>query len=266
MINVFIAGATGWAGSELAKAILKSENLQLVGALSRTHAATDLSAFLKTETGFIPVYGDIATALNEVKADVMIDYTHPGIAKHNIITALNKGINVVVGTSGLTDADYLEIEKVALANNCSVLAVGNFALTMVLLQKFAEMAAKYIPDFEIIDYAQEDKVDAPSGTVRELAYRLTQIREAQIHVPDSEFKGEKETRGARMGGVQVHAVRLPGYVISVETLFGLKDERLTIRHDSGSSALPYVKGAILAIEKVSSFKGLKRGLDSVMEF
>ncbi|WP_410221471.1 4-hydroxy-tetrahydrodipicolinate reductase [Pedobacter sp.] len=266
MRNVFIAGATGWAGSELAKGIVKSENLRLVGALSRSHAGTNLAEFLKVESDFIPVYGNIENALNEIKADVMIDYTNPSVAKHNIITALNKKINVVVGTSGLTEADYLEIEKVALSNNCSVLAVGNFALTMVLLQKFAEMAAKYIPDFEIIDYAHEDKVDAPSGTVRELAYRLTQVRESQIHVPESEFKGLKETRGARMSGVQVHAVRLPGYVISVETLFGLKDERLTIRHDSGSSALPYVKGAILALEKVGSFKGLKRGLDSVMDF
>ncbi|CAI8773977.1 hypothetical protein EMIT036CA2_11267 [Chryseobacterium sp. IT-36CA2] len=61
-------------------------------------------------------------------------------------------------------------------------------------------------------------------------------------------------------------MRLPGYVIYVETVFGLKDERLTIRHDSGTGAEPYVNGVLLAIEKVNTFTGLKRGLDTVMEF
>lgn len=169
---------------------------------------------------------------------------------------------MVVGTSGLTDEDYIEIEGLAHENNTSVLAVGNFALTVVLLQKFSEIAAKYIPNFEIIDYAHEDKIDSPSGTARELAYRFSKI----VHVSNHELIGEEERRGAELNGVHVHSVRLPGHVISIESIFGLKDEKLTIRHDSGASAEPYVKGALLAIEKVRTFKGLKRGLDSIMDF
>lgn len=93
----------------------------------------------------------------------------PEIAKHNIHTALQKGKKVIIGTSGLTDKDYEEIERIANENNTSVLAAGNFALTVVLLQKFAEMAAKYIPHYEIIDYVDAKKIDAQSGTVEELA-------------------------------------------------------------------------------------------------
>ena len=85
-------------------------------------------------------------------------------------------------------------------------------------------------------------------------------------VTEDELIGEKASRGANLNEVQVHSVRLPGHVISIETIFGLKDERLSIRHDSGASAAPYVQGGLLAIEKVGTFKGLKRGLDSIMEF
>lgn len=266
MIKVFIAGATGWAGSELSKGVFQSKQMQLVGALSRKHKDKNLADVLNLGKGDIPIFENIETALAKTDFDVLVDYTRPEIGKKNIIATIKKGKSVVVGTSGLTNEDYIEIEKIALENNTSVLAVGNFAITVVLLQKFSEMAAKYIPNFEILDYAHEDKIDSPSGTARELAHRLSQIQKPTVHVSNNELVGEKESRGANLDGVQVHSVRLPGYVISIESIFGLKDEKLTIRHDSGSSAEPYVKGALLAIEKVGTFKGLKRGLDTVMEF
>ena len=196
----------------------------------------------------------------------MVEYTKPDIAKQNIIAAIRKNINVVIGTSGLTNEDYKEIENLADEKNVSVLAVGNFAITVVLLQKFSEIAAQYIPNYEIIDYAHEDKLGAPRGTARELAHRLSKVQESKEYVSADELRGLKESRGARIDGVHVHSVRLPGHVISIESIFGLRDEKLSIRHDSGASAVPYVKGGLLAIEKVSSFTGLKRGLDSIMDF
>ncbi|MBV9788409.1 MAG: 4-hydroxy-tetrahydrodipicolinate reductase, partial [Chloroflexi bacterium] len=144
-------------------------------------------------------------------------------------------------------------------------AVGNFALTVVLLQKFAEIAARYIPQWEIIDYAHDDKKDAPSGTARELAARLSAIRDSELTVPLEAVQGLVATRGARLAGSQVHSIRLPGYTISAEIIFGMPDQKLTIRHDAGSSAQPYVDGALLAIRKVSSLAGLHRGLDSVLD-
>lgn len=266
MIKVFIAGGTGWAGSELSKGVFRHQNMQLTGVLSRKHAGKNLVELLGLGTGDIPVFDNIETALDEVDFDVLVDYTKPDVAKGNIIKTLKKGKNVIVGTSGLSGDDYKEIEEVANKHNTSVLAVGNFAITVVLLQKFAEIAAGYIPDFEIIDYAAENKIDSPSGTARELAHRLSQVQKPTVHVPEDKLIGEKESRGVNLDGVHVHSVRLPGHVISIEAIFGLKDEKLTIRHDSGASAEPYVKGALLAIEKVGSFKGLKRGLDSVMDF
>lgn len=266
MIKVFIAGGTGWAGSELSKAVFKRQDMQLTGVLSRSHKGKDLGEILNLGAINIPIFDDIDNALNEVDFDVLIDYTKPDIAKRNVLSALKKSKKVIIGTSGLTADDYDEIEKIANEYNTSVLAVGNFAITVVLLQKFAEIAASYIPNFELIDYAHEDKVDAPSGTARELAHRLSLIQKPTIHIPEDKLVGEKESRGANLDGVRVHSVRLPGYVIAIEAIFGLKDEKLTIRHDSGTSAEPYVKGALLAIEKIGTFKGLKRGLDAVMDF
>jgi 4-hydroxy-tetrahydrodipicolinate reductase len=172
----------------------------------------------------------------------------------------------VIGTSGLSNETYQEINQVAQEVKRGVLAVGNFALTVVLLQKFAEMAARYIPHWEIIDYAHSDKKDAPSGTARELANRLSAVRESQLDIPLDEIDGSKESRGVRLVGSQVHSVRLPGYVISVDIIFGMPDQKLILRHESGSSAKPYVNGALLAIREVGKLVGLHRGLDSVMEF
>jgi 4-hydroxy-tetrahydrodipicolinate reductase len=139
---------------------------------------------------------------------------------------------VVVGTSGLTDQDYAEIDTFARERQRGVLACGNFALTVVLLQKFAETAAKLIPQWEIFDYAHDDKVDAPSGTVRELVSRLAKVASPQPTIPLDQTVGPKEVRGATMSGSQVHSVRLPGFVISAEIIFGMPDQKLTIRHDS----------------------------------
>jgi 4-hydroxy-tetrahydrodipicolinate reductase len=146
-----------------------------------------------------------------------------------------------------------------------VLACGDFALTVVLMQKFAEAAARLIPQWEIFDYAYDGKIDAPSGTTRELAYRLSKVRAPQPTVPVEQTAGLKQARGATVSGSQIHSVRLPGYVIGAEIVFGMLDQRLSIRQDGGSSARPYVDGALLAIRKVSGLVGVQRGLDTVLD-
>jgi len=264
--RVCVAGATGWAASELCRGIVLTNDLELVSAVSRKNANRDLNETLNLKTGKeIPVFGTIEEALN-IPCDVLVEYTSPDIARHNIVSAINKGVNVVVGTSGLSDHDYEEIRSIADQKQRSVLAVGNFAISVVLLNRFAEISAKYMPHWEIIDYAHQGKVDAPSGSALELAGRLSKAGQSIKAVPLENTIGIKEARGADINGMQVHSVRLPGFILSLEAVFGLEDEKLTIRHDAGKSAKPYVDGALLAIRKVNSFTGLKRGLDSVMDF
>jgi len=264
-IRVCLAGATGWAGSALARAIAQSQDITLVSAVSRSHAQRILGDVLDEPRLGCPIYATAPEALAH-PCDVFFEFTKPEVAKTNVLAALQHNAHVVVGTSGLSDADYAEIAAAAKQYQRGVLAVGNFAITVVLLQKFAEIAARYIPQWEIIDYASDRKQDAPSGTVRELAYRLSSIRPSKLTIPLEQTQGVIETRGARMTGSQVHSIRLPGYTISAEIIFGMPDQKLLLRHDSGSSAEPYVNGALLAIRKVGTLVGVHRGLDRVMEF
>lgn len=238
----------------------------MTGGLSRSDKGKNLADILKLDHADIPLFETIDEALEKVDFDVFVEFTKPDIAKQNILTALKNGKKVVVGTSGLSSEDYAEIEKAANENDTSILAAGNFAITAVLLLRFASIAARYIPNYELIDYAGQNKIDAPSGSVAELAHRLSQVQKSNIAVPIQDTIGIKETRGADIEGVQVHAVRLPGHVLGIEAIFGMRDEKLILRHDAGNSAEPYVKGVLLAIEKVGSFKGLKRGLDTIMDF
>lgn len=264
-IRVCVAGATGWAGSALSRGIFEAPDMELVAAISRSRAGQPLGKAINIKGLTAPVFATAEEAL-KTSPDVFVEYTKPDAAKSHVLSALQGGAHVVVGASGLSNEDYLEIDRAAHAAKRGVLAAGNFALTAVLLQKFSEMAAKYIPHWEIVDYAHSEKPDAPSGTARELANRLSKVRESQLDVPLDSMQGPKESRGVRLHGSQIHSVRLPGYVISLDVIFGMPDQKLILRHESGSSAEPYVSGALLAIRKVGTLVGLHRGLDSVMEF
>jgi len=263
-LNICIAGATGWVGKPLCLAVSKADDLSLVGAVSRTHRGRNLKDVLGDTQINLIVSGSVAEGL-ETQTDVLVDYTNADIVKANVMDAIGKGVHVVIGSSGLTDEDYLEINQAALDHKVGVIAAGNFAITAVLLQRFACEAAKYLSHWEIIDYASDAKQDAPSGTTRELAFRLSEVRKPELTHPIEETIGERETRGATLNGIQIHSIRLPSYVISVETIFGANDERLTIRHDAGSGAEPYIQGTLLAIRKVREHAGLIRGLDRIMK-
>ena len=268
-LRVLLSGATGWAGSALARGIAQQADMQLVGAVGARSAGKDLHEVLGAGLPPIKISATVAEALASGGCDVFFEYSKPKSVQQllvNIEAALAAGANVVVGSSGLGDDDYEKMDALARRHGRGVLACGNFAMTMVLMQRFAEMAAAHIPNFEILDFAHETKPDAPSGTGRELARRLGQVQQPLLGVPLESVNGPAGVRGAAVNGVQVHAVRLPGYVLGVEVVFGMKDQRLHLRHEAGTSAEPYVDGALLAIRKVHTLVGLKRGLDQVMGF
>lgn len=263
-LKVCIAGATGWVGKPLCLAVSRADDLSLVGAVSRSQKGHSLKAVLEDSKLDLLISGSVEEAL-ETPTDVLVDYTKADVVKANVMVAIRKGVHVVIGSSGLTNEDFVEINQAALDNKVGVIAAGNFSITAVLLQRFACEAAKYVSHWEIIDYASDTKKDAPSGTARELAFRLSEIRKPEVTQPIEETIGEKESRGTALNGTQIHSLRLPSYVISVEAIFGAKDERLTIRHDAGSGAEPYIQGTLLAIREVRNHLGLIRGLDRIMK-
>lgn len=264
MTRLCIAGATGWTGRAIAEAALAAADLQVTGAVARGAAGRDLGEVLGLERAGVSVSASVEEALAAGPADVLIDYTHPSVVKAHSLAALERGAAVVVGTSGLTAEDYAELDAAARSAGKGVVASGNFAITAALLSHFAMIAAQHIEHFEVIDYAKAAKPDAPSGTARELAERLGDVRKPRLDHPIAEILGPPETRGGSINGVQVHAVRLPSYTASVDALFTVPGARLILKHDAGTDASVYADGTLLAARKVAGVTGLVRGLDRLL--
>jgi 4-hydroxy-tetrahydrodipicolinate reductase len=249
-IRVCVAGITGWTGTAVAEAVRASEDLDLVAGVSRADPDN---------------YSSVAEALDAERVDVLVDYTHASVVRDNVFAALERGVNVVVGSSGLSASDYDSIDTAAREHRVGVMAAGNFSLTAALLLRAASEAARHLESWEIVDFAGAGKPDAPSGTARELAERLGGVRAPAGGVPVEEIVGAREARGATIAGSQVHSLRLPSFVVSTEIVFAADGERLTIRHDAGETPAPYVAGTLLAIRSVVGRTGLTRGLDRLLD-
>jgi 4-hydroxy-tetrahydrodipicolinate reductase len=248
-IRVCVAGITGWTGRPVADAVEAAADLELVAGVARSDAAS---------------HSSVADALDAVAADVLVDYTHASVVKENVHAAIERRVNVVVGSSGLSADDYDEIDAAARDRSVGVVAAGNFSLTAAVLLRAATEAARHLAAWEVVDYASAGKPDAPSGTARELAERLGAVGTPAVAVPVDEVLGPREARGATVAGTQVHSVRLPSFVVSTEVVFAAPGERLSIRHDAGESPAPYVAGTLLAIRAVPGRVGLTRGLDRLL--
>lgn len=262
-LKICLAGAAGHVGRELTKAILDAQDLALVSAVGRGGAGKPLAELIGEPRAAVSLQAGVAAALAAGPADVFIDYTRPEAVKANLRAAIEAGCHAVIGTSGLTDADYAEIDAWARSKGVGVFAAGNFSLTAALMQHFSAVAARHMPHWEILDYASDAKPDAPSGTARELAYQLAQVASPGWKVPVTATQGMKESRGATLNGSQLHSVRVPGFYSAIQTIFGSAGERIELRHESTSYA-PYVAGTLLAARKVREFKGLKRGMSALL--
>ena len=127
---------------------------------------------------------------------MLIDYTSVEAVKPNTLAAIEAGVAVVIGTSGLTADDFAEIDAAARERSVGVVASGNFSLTAAMCQAAALLAARHLPQWEVIDYASATKPDVPSGTARELAERLGEVRPPELGRPLDEIHGPVEARGA----------------------------------------------------------------------
>jgi 4-hydroxy-tetrahydrodipicolinate reductase len=248
-IRVCVAGVTGWTGRPVADAVREAKDLELVAGVSRSDPSS---------------YSSVDEALDTVGADVLVDYTHAAVVKENVVGAIERGVNVVVGSSGLTADEYEELDALARAHGVGVIAAGNFSVAAAILLRAAVEAARHLEEWEVIDYASATKADAPSGTARELAERLGEVRPPAVAVPIEDVIGPREARGASVAGSQVHSVRLRSFVVSTEVVFAAAGERLSIRHDAGETAAPYVAGTLLAIRAVPGRIGVTRGLDRLL--
>ncbi len=263
MIRVCFAGVTGWTAPPILAAIDAADDLTLAAGVSRSAVGQKLSAVTASSSDG-DVFATVADALGSVQVDVLVDYTSAAAVRDDVWTAVQAGVHTVIGSSGLTADDYAELDRLARDRGVGVIAAGNFSIQAAVLQQAATLAAQHLDRWEIIDYAGARKADVPSGTARELAETLGEVRTPTSAVPLPELHGPVEARGAEVAGSRVHSVRLPSFVVSTEVVFGGTGERLVMRHDAGESPDPYVGGTLLAIRRVAEVSGVRRGLGSLL--
>ncbi|MCK6454167.1 MAG: 4-hydroxy-tetrahydrodipicolinate reductase [Alphaproteobacteria bacterium] len=261
-LDVCIAGAAGAVGRRLTEAVLSSDAFRLVAAVVRRGAGSDIGALIGGAACGVIATDDLEAALGR-RPQVLIDYTHPSSILRHIDLAFAARVPVVIGTTGLTDADFERIDAAARRAGVGA-ATGNFSITAALMQHLAKIAAHHVPHWEVVEYAKAEKPDVPSGTARELAEMLGKLRRPHIHLADDQLIGPRAARGAEFGGARVHSIRLPGCGNAVEVIFGLKGERLILRHDEQQDQSIFVQASLLAAERIQSVKGLVRGLDALL--
>lgn len=262
-LRVCVVGVTGDVGRLLTATMLRQTDLLLSSAVARSTAGQSVGQVLACDSDVV-IRSSVAAALAKDQFDVLVDFTSARAAFENVRAAVAGGVHVVVGSSGITAEQFDIIDSEARARGVGVLH-GNFAISAVLAQVFAACAAQYVKSWEIIEYTHDDKIDAVSGTARELASRLAEHGPPHYTIAPDGFVGDNRSRGASVQGTQVHAIRLPGMVFGFEVIFGQSHERLTIRHDVSSHSEPYIEGTLLAIRKVPGLVGMHRGLESVLD-
>ena len=236
MTRVCIAGITGWTAPPIAAAMVEADDLELVAGVARSAAGRSLRDVTGLEVDG-QVFGTVAEAVS-TGVDVLVDYTSATAVADNVRAAVDAGVHVVIGSSGLSGDQYALIDEAARARGVGVVAAGNFSVMAAILQEAATLAARHLDHWEILDYASDTKPDVPSGTARELAETLADVRRPSVAVPVEQLAGPVEARGADVGGARVHSVRLPGFVATTEIVFAGAGERLVLRHDPQAGADP----------------------------
>ena len=244
MIKVGVLGARGRMGAEVVKAVTDAPDLELVAALDLGDSLDDL-----VSTG----------------AQVVVDFTTPDSVMANLEFLIAKNIHAVVGTTGFDDARITKIKALLASSKSGVLIAPNFAIGAVLMMEFATKAAKYFESAEIIELHHPNKVDAPSGTAARTAELMSKSRkEAGLaSMPDATSTSLDGARGATVGDVPVHSVRLRGLVAHQEVLLGGIGETLSIRHDS-IDRVGFMPGVLLGVRQVVTHPGLTFGLENFM--
>jgi 4-hydroxy-tetrahydrodipicolinate reductase len=259
-IKVIVHGALGKVGREIVNAVYHDAATQLVGAVDIDAKKKTLS--LPDDSGEVPLSTDVLEILQKCPADVMVDFTVAKATMPAARAASKKGVNLVIGTTGLSAAEFKELEKLAKDNGTGIAAAPNFALGAVLMMHLAKIAAKYMDYAEIIELHHNQKADAPSGTALTTARAMAEARGKPFPQPHDIEKNYR-SRGETVEAIPIHSVRLPGLMAHQEVLFGAAGQTLSIRHDTINREC-YTPGVLYAIKEVFKRKGYTYGLDKLL--
>jgi len=250
MIKVGVCGALGKMGQEVCRAVSQSDDLEL-------WAKIDIA-------GGDDVYKSLEDALKKCQIDVLVDFTQPKSIFENAKYCLNNGIKIVIGTTGLSDVEIEELKRLSKEKNTGCLIAPNFSTGAVLMMMFAEQAAKYFDNAEIIELHHNQKKDAPSGTAIKTAKMMSEAKNTFMkgNCPETEtIKGSRG--GASYSDIHIHSVRMPGYIASQEVIFGSSGQIFKIRHDSMDRTC-YMDGVLRAVRHIIQANDFIYGLENIL--
>ena len=242
-IRVLVNGAFGRMGQLVTKAVAAHPKLELTGQTGREY--------------------NLKQAIEDSKADVVVDFTHPDAVYQNTKIIIDAGARPVIGTTGFQPDQIKALQKYAAEAKLGGVIAPNFSMGAVLVMKSAREIAKYIPNMEIIEMHHEAKVDSPSGTAMRAAEMMIESA-ANHHAPTHETRETiPGARGASLENIHIHSIRLPGMLAHLEILFGNQGETVTLRHDSIDRQC-YMPGVCIACEKVMGLDRLVYGLEELL--
>lgn len=249
MIKVAVCGALGKMGQEVCQAVTDCPDTELIAKID---IASD------------HMYHTIEEAHRVEDIDVLIDFTQPKSIYENALYCLNNGIKIVIGTTGLTDEQIAELKKLSEEKNTGCLIAPNFSTGAVLMMMFAQQAAKYFDNAEIIELHHNQKKDAPSGTAIKTALMMSEAKETFKKGNCAETETIEGSRGGiSYSDIQIHSVRMPGYIASQEVIFGSSGQIFKIRHDSMDRKC-YMDGVLLAVKHVAEKNDFVYGLENIL--
>ena len=244
-IKVAVLGAKGRMGAEVVKAVTNASDLELVANIDQN---------------------DDFNIVKNSGAQVAVDFTTPDVVMNNLELLINAGISPVVGTTGFNEEKISKLQKMLQSNSqVSLRLVPNFSIGAILMMRFAKAATKFYDSVEIIEYHHPNKIDAPSGTAVRTAQIIAEERKLNNlgNNPDATISEVPGSRGSKIDGIPVHAVRMQGLVAHQEVVFGSHGETLTIRHDSFDRE-SFMPGVLLAIRNIGKKPGLTIGIDDLI--
>ena len=248
MIKIAVCGANGKMGQEVVKAVNEADDMTLAAKIDIKDGE----------------FATIKDAKNSVEIDVLIDFTQPKSIYENALYCLNNNINIVIGTTGLTDEQIDELKKLSEAAKTGCLIAPNFSTGAVLMMKFAQIASKYFKNAEIIELHHNQKKDAPSGTAVKTALMMSKENSDFTSGNCTEIETIEGARGGiSYNNIHIHSVRMPGYIASQEVIFGSSGQILTIRHDSMNREC-YMDGVLRAVRHTYKNKDFVYGLENIL--
>jgi 4-hydroxy-tetrahydrodipicolinate reductase len=242
LVRVIVNGANGKMGSLACETLDKHGQFQLVAKLTKQD--------------------DLAEIIKDTQAQIVVDLTRADCVYENTHTIIQAGARPVIGTSGLVESQIRELTELCISKELGGIIVPNFSIGAILMMAFAEKAAQYYSEVEIIEAHHQQKLDAPSGT----ALKTAEMIAANSKLAKNKLVLKELIPGVRGGtshDINIHSLRLPGILARQEVLFGSLGETLSITHNS-IDRQSFMPGIVLACQKVLELKTLLYGLEHLI--